>query len=259
MKTFKFVLVGVLAAACGGGGGGNDRPDGRRVDGIVVADGSGGGGDGGGTTFTCEPSYTTGAQPSAVFIANYDDNGDTAGDPIANNDVMSYAALVKQGAAAGDPIDILFVNLFEGYGVFKGKAEGSVVDFASFTLPLAIDLSDPVEANADDCGACLSIWGGATVSGGQITGLAAILAATSGTMNITSLPSAVDQTFTATLTGVGFQELDPDAEAATILPGGCSSTIASLEATAPAEAPGKPGEVQVRFFPVIHKGKHGRF
>ena len=254
MKTFKFVLVGVLAAACGGGGGSSDRPDGRRIDGIVLPDGSGGP-DGSSAGCTAQATYTTGEQPSAVFLPNFDDNGSGDGDPIANNDVMSYAAVVKAPAAAGDPFDILFVNLFEGYGTFKGKAEGSVVDFASFTLPLNIPIAG-AEANAADCGACLSIWNGAVVSGGAIQSIQAELGATTGSINITSLPSAVDQTFTATLTGVGFEELGEDGAP---VAGGCSSTIATLDVTAVAAADGKPRGIEVRFYPVMNNSKHGRF
>lgn len=243
MKNLKFVLVGVFAAACGGGGGGDDEADARRTDGIVLADGSGPGADGT-PPVGCDVANPYAApitEPSATFVANYDDNGDTAGDPIANNDLMTFGGL----GTAGPPADLFFIDLYEGYGMFAGEG-GAVVDFTAFTVPLAIDFAaSPMETNFQSCGACVVLYNGVTVSGGQITGIGAILLAQSGTLNITALPTAAGQPFTATLTNVTLAELDDEGAP---VAAGCTTNIATLDVTATAEAPApaKPGALRLR-------------
>ncbi len=220
------LLVTLLVApACGGGDGdASDAPttiDTIAVDGPPELDAA--------PVCSAAPSYGSVTDPAGTFLANYDDNGSGPGDPIPDNDVM----LVSSTLRAGPPTDLLFVNLVEGIATFSDA--GAVRDFASFELPLVIDIgATPEEQDYDTCGTCLSMLNDVTLADGEVTAYQVQLIARSGTITITELPSQAGDTFTATLDDVAMAQIDFNGD---LVPAGCTTTIDGVALSAIAAAP----------------------
>lgn len=106
--------------------------------------------------------------------------------------------------AAGPPVDMLWIDLYEGYGGFTaGVVPGS--------YPIAGSDADPIA-----CGACIYVAADVAAEGA-----ARLYLARSGTLTLTS----IEGTMAGTLTGASFEALDPASGA--LVPSTCTTSIAS--------------------------------
>lgn len=156
--------------------------------------------------------YASVTNPGAIYFADYDDNGSGPGDPIVGNDTQ-----LAWGTLQTTPRDKLYVGLYEGWGTFAS------VPFDGFALPLTIDIgADPDEQNYDTCGTCISVLEDVTGNGDYVRQLVA----TSGTIEITALPTHPGDTFTAVLRDVVLEEIDLDG---LFVSGGATSRVIQVE------------------------------
>ncbi|HKE16927.1 MAG TPA: hypothetical protein VKB80_18770 [Kofleriaceae bacterium] len=202
-------LLGALPA-CGG-----------DDDGISVPDsGSGSAGD---ASAGCPVEATVGPfDPLEMEAIHFTQPpADEGGEPDPS--VRAISALGRIDGGDGPPADLLFIELWDGFGAFSGGQLGP----GDFTI--AGD-----ETNLADCGVCIYALGDA-VPGSDRIDFAKQYIATSGTVTVdaagTRAGNDINGNFTGSLSGLTMIEIDQ----ATGEPvsGGCETAIQSVSWDAP--------------------------
>jgi len=191
------VLLATAAFGCearlGGGTGNIDRDD-LRPD--ASFGGGGGSVDAGGGSQTDAGSMV--AADNACGVASTQGNlGTLTGQAGAGQQgtttqmVYSVSADTPSTASQATP-DVVYVELWDNYGVFVGGP----VKTGTFTIT-----GD--ETDYDTCGACVLMLANVASTGTP----AKLMAATSGTVTVTSIATAAGQTTSVTLTNISFTEI----------------------------------------------------
>lgn len=169
MRLSLVSLCLLSLVACGGDDDGGNP--------MLVDAGPGSGGEDAPPVSNCK------AAPSYSGTFNDQNGAAETGDGNETANLSGLAALNM------DP-DFLFVDLWEGYGVFTGG-----ITTGTFTI-------EGDEASPADCGACVSIYADIVLTGNSLTA-ADIYAATGGTLTI----SSINDTFEWSLSNVTLQHV----------------------------------------------------
>lgn len=193
-------------------------------DGVSVPDsGSGTGGD---ASAGCPVEATVGPfdplEMEAIHFTQPPPDQATDPDPS----VRAISALGRIDPGDGPPADLLFVELWDGFGAFSGGQIGT----GDFTI-------EGDEANLADCGICIYALGDAVSANGQVN-YAKQYIATSGTITVeaagTRAGNDITGNFTGSISGLTLVELNPDMSGGP-LSGGCETAIQSVSWDAPIE------------------------
>jgi hypothetical protein len=192
-------------------------------DGVSVPDsGSGTGGDA--APAGCPVEATVGPfDPLEMQAFHFTQPPDQGADPDPSVRAISAAGRIDPGDVP--PADLLFVELWDGFGAFSG---GQIAP-GEFTI-------EGAEANLADCGVCIYAYGDAQSAGGQVT-IAKQYMAASGTVTVdaagTRAGNDITGNFTGSISGLTMIEINQDTGEP--VSGGCETAIQSVSWDAPIE------------------------
>jgi hypothetical protein len=215
-RALVILLASIGFAACGGG----------DDDQVTQIDAAGGGIDAPGGNIDAAPAACTvsstsfGDKGTLTGVATFSP-GMNAG--AATDDTLSFAGQLEAAA----PTDLLVVELYAGYGVFKPNGVAGPVTTGTFQITGA-------ELDYATCGVCVRILTDATQ-----TDYADDYLATAGTINITSVGTATGQTLAATVTNLTFQHVNIDPNTFESTPAGdtCNSAMSNVNFSGAMQAP----------------------
>lgn len=215
MKPLSLRLAPVFAAslllvACGGG------DDGGGVHFVDSGTGGGGDGDGGGCPIA---DSLTGLDPLPSAMAF-----DTAQPPLNDQDPPDPAVRYLSVGTNFSDTNLLFVEMWDGYGAFSGGT------YNDGNFPKTITLQGD-DTTLVGCGMCVYVLANAQVDANNNLTFDKAYIATGGTVTITSAGARANDKvtgqYTGSLSNVTFGEIDESTDDGSALSGGCTSGVAT--------------------------------